>query len=370
MQSYRRYWVYILVVSWAIGSIKPNALRAQILELDSWKTDLECKTHFFVDPDDPSDYQEILEFSDSSGIPVGFAKEIDKIVCLTGNCRKLELWLLWDGLGNYLGFELIENTPLTKTDHLEFSQEDYKKLHQLLSDKESVLRNMEQEALLFRSDEPVGEVDGYSGATKLSLREYLVEGAAYTCFVLWHTVYGPNQDIIENIMEEKGNTAFLTLLFEQREPSYKIWAISFIQRNPDYFPYFNEVIMEQIKSNDEKLSSAAMASYGPDKLHSTEIQLALVSSIDQFPDQRKYELLWKLEELEQVEDETIQVLLDQFAIEKINTSLIGYVYGLIQSENLENPQIDNRVKSLRSHKNWYVRNLTDKLLTEGRNKKN
>ncbi|MBA4302294.1 MAG: hypothetical protein C0433_19650 [Cyclobacterium sp.] len=326
--------------------------------MDFWEADLECVKHSFEDPENQSVQQEISEFRNRSGIPAAFAIEVNKIVCLTGNCRKLELRLLWDGVGDYLGFELIENKPLTKTDHLEFDKEDYEKLHLLLSDKESVLMNMDQEALIINSIKMDKEVDGYSGATKLSLREYLVRDAAYTCYVLWHTVYGPIQERIREILTRRANSEFLDLLFIQENPKYKIWAIDYIQRNPSYYPRFCSVIINHIKSGDDELSIKALNIFGREKLSEMDLQMEMATMIDEFPGQRQYELIWKFQDLDRIYDETLLILLNKIAQNKINSSLVGYVYNLINSENLINQSILDSLESLLNHDNIYIRNLT------------
>jgi len=44
------------------------------------------------------------------------------------------------------------------------------------------------------------------------------------------------------------------------------------------------------------------------------------------------------------------------------TSLLGYVYKLIRSQNLEDPRIKKKLNSFVIHKNLYVRNITQKVL--------
>jgi hypothetical protein len=149
-------------------------------------------THIYIDKNDSLSSQEIIELRNEKGLALWFGRDFQKIVCLTGQCRKVHLWLFWDGCGNYLGFQEHPEDPLTKTDHAVFNSEDYLKLHQILSDSVSVLKDLKQEDLIVRTekDDKNPNIDAVSGATQLSLQEYLVRNAAYTCYTLWHTVYG------------------------------------------------------------------------------------------------------------------------------------------------------------------------------------
>ncbi|WP_373494760.1 hypothetical protein [Aquiflexum sp.] len=331
---------------------------------DFWAMEGNLVSHHYTDREDPSLGQKILELRGENDLPIWFAKELHKIVCLEGNCRILDLWLFWDGIGDYLGFNLFKDSPLTKTDHVDFDQEDYEKLHRILLDEESILGRMEKENLVYPSVRTDYQVDGYSGATQLSLKEYLVKDAAYTCYTIWHSVYGPVQEEIRRILDRRADNSFLTLLFDQHEPKYKIWAINFIERNPSYYSQFLSQIIDQIKSEDDLLSLKAMKFFLAERLSEPALQIELASRIDEFPDQRRYELLWELAELDLIQDETIIILLDKFGQNKIKPSLIGYIYNLIRPENLKDYNLAVRLRAFLKHENLYVRNLTKKLLMD------
>ncbi len=306
--------------------------------------------------------QYILELRNNSGIPIWFAFDAQKVVCLSRNCRPLNLWLFWDGTGEYLGFQLYRDEPLTKTDHADFELEDYEKLHLLLSDSGSVLKNIEYESLILVPENASKRVDAYSGATRLSLREYLVKDAAYTCYTLWHMVHGPIHSEILKILDDRANDSYLRTLFDQEDPKFRRWAIGFVKRYSEYHGEFVQTIMDQIKNDDNLLSKQALNYFESDYLNQPEIQKKLASAFDKFPHQRQFELLWKLEACNNVYDETITILLEMFARNKIKVDLLGYVYNLIRSQNLNNKMIVESIKRFLNHENLYVRTLTKRLL--------
>ena len=299
---------------------------------------------------------------DKNGISVWFGRDIREVVCLTGQCRLVHLWLFWDGIGNYLGFEEHPGDPLTKTDHAVFSVTDKQKLHQILADSVSVLKHLKQEDLIIKPDKTDGKVDAVSGATQPSLQEYLVKNAAYTCYSLWHTVYGNTQDEIFRILEQRADKDYLRLIFESGNPVYQSWAINFIRRHPDYHSEFYPQIIDLIKNKNEILSDHALSYFSKNSLSDIDLQKKIIQNFDDFSYQRKFELLWNMSEVQRIDNKVILHLLDLFENGQINASLLGYAYKLIRPENLTDPLIKKKLNSFVIHKNLYVRNITQKII--------
>lgn len=316
----------------------------------------------FLENNDSLSSKEMIELRDEKGLPIWFGRDIRKVVCLTGQCRMVHVWLFWDGAGNYLGFQEHPDDPLTKTDHTVFSVADKQKLHRILSDSISVLKKLKQEELIVKPDKNDTKVDAVSSATLPSLQEYLVKNAAYTCYTLWHTVYGSSRDEILRILEKRADKDYLKLIFEGNNPEYLRWGIDFIGRHSNYHADFYPQIIELIKSKNETVSGQALAYFSKDRLSDVGLQKELIRSFEDFSYQRKFELLWKLSEVKRIDDEVIVHLLDMFENDQINASLLGYSYKLINPENLEDFRIRKKLESLAIHKNLYVRNITQKLI--------
>lgn len=139
--------------------------------------------------------------SDSTNHPLLFYSEIKTPVCIDGLCKPLHICIYWNLLGNYVGFGLLNKEVLTKYDHEAFEVEDYLKLHELLLNEKSVLREKRMSDLYHKNAKPQKqikfkgiEVDGMTGATKKEIMESIVEGALYSCFTLWHLVHGGAKD--------------------------------------------------------------------------------------------------------------------------------------------------------------------------------
>ena len=333
-----------------------------------WAMKGNLHQHPFIDHTDSLSAQQIFELRDEKGLPLWFCHDIFKNVCLTSECRMVHLWLFWNSTGNYLGHQLHEKEPLTKTDHTPFNSDDHQKLNRILSDPNSILKDLKQEDLIIKPAPEGKKLDGHSGATQPSLKEYLIKDAAYTCYTLWHTVYGNTQKEIKKLLEMRADSVYLQLLFDQKSPGQLIWAVDFIRTHPEYHTAFFRQIIKQIGSKNDILSQQALNYLSKEQLTEQAIQKELVLIFEEVTYQRKFELLWKLSAAQHIDNDLIMIFLTSFEEQKINASMLGYVFKLIRAENLGNPLILGKLKTFLKHENLYVRNITQKLLPESGNK--
>ncbi len=149
--------------------------------------------------------QVVKMIRNSAQLPLEYEAQINLAVCDDKLCANVALKLSWDLAGNYTGFDTIPGKPLTKFDHKRFSDSDYKKLDQILKDKNSSLRILEKEDLIDRSVQVKSKtVDAVTGATPATIKNSVVEGAVYTTYSLWHLVNGS----IRNRMAQFTQTVF------------------------------------------------------------------------------------------------------------------------------------------------------------------
>jgi len=122
-------------------------------------------------------------------------------------CKPVYMSLFWDLSGNYLEYRIDEKLPLTKLDHKPFLPEDYRRLHSILSNKNSILQKYSEETIAtLLKREPGSEksrVDAISGATPYEIKQETVEGALSTCHTLWHYCYGEVQAVLREYTENR-----------------------------------------------------------------------------------------------------------------------------------------------------------------------
>jgi hypothetical protein len=336
-----------------------------------WAMEGTLVTHHFEDQTDSLSGPELFELQDESGLPIWFGRHIFKDVCISGECKMIRLWLFWDGAGNYLGMQIPEEEPLTKSDHTNFEPEDYVKLGDILRDTASILKTLKQEDLIIVPDsiDPY-EVDGYTAATQPTLAEVVVKDAVYTCHTLWHTVYGPVQTEIINVLENYLSKEFLSKMFESKKPEYISWAIKSVENHPEYHAGFYPKIMEYISSENSALANQALAYFRPELLTDTTIQLQLVRVMENKNTDMslKYEILWKFIGFGHIHQNTVSDLLELFAGQKIGVGAYNLILRLVTPEHIhENEQIAQILNHLSEDENGYVRNLTKRKLDEKQN---
>lgn len=132
---------------------------------------------------------------DAEKIPIGYESRINTPVCDDKLCANVILMFYWDLAGNYVRFDTLPGKPLTKFDHKRFSEADYKKIDQLLKDKNSMLRVLDKEDLVDKTVKIKSTtVDAVTGATPKTIKNAVVEGAVYSSFTLWHFINGAVKD--------------------------------------------------------------------------------------------------------------------------------------------------------------------------------
>jgi hypothetical protein len=169
-----------------------------------------------VFPEDSKKTYQVIQYLDRDGFPAGYSMGILTEVCLNSECKIVDATMFWDLVGRYRKFELKPEKPLTKKDHVLFSPEDYVRLDQILSDRNSVLGNH----LLGYLARPGGtdpKVDGVSGATPKTLQNAVVKDAAWTTWVMWQYANGDVLSELRRITEASCNPGFLKHLLNSND---------------------------------------------------------------------------------------------------------------------------------------------------------
>lgn len=129
---------------------------------------------------------------DHKNMPSLYSAHIATTVCSDSLCKPINLIVYWNLLGHFVDYSTPKNQPLTKFDHVVFTAADHKKLHVILADDRSMLKDYEAEDMIDRNVKVYSNVvDGTTGATNKSFQDVIVQGAVYTVHTLWHIVNGP-----------------------------------------------------------------------------------------------------------------------------------------------------------------------------------
>lgn len=179
--------------------------------------------------------------------PLLFYADILTPVCIDGTCKPVYIELYWNLIGHYVGYAINQTQPLTKFDHDNFVAADYEKLHQLLLDNNSVLSRRKLEDLFDADVQPEKkvtykgvEVDAVTGATKKEIKESVIEGALYSCYTLWHLVYGEVTHKITDYLQSIYSTELAVSLLYSKHSDYQFYALKQMKAT-DYEPHLSQV---------------------------------------------------------------------------------------------------------------------------------
>jgi hypothetical protein len=204
-------------------------------------------TEYTVTENDSTKYEIKLAFG-RSRLPEFFFRNVFTPVCYTGVCKPVHIDMYWDLLGNYLGFQVPASEPLTKTDHKEFLEEDYLKLHKILANTQSLLEDFTiYELVDHRTYNLSDSVDAVTGATPKTIQKEVIAGAVFTCYTLWHIVNGPVVQSMRNITKSISNDALLKSFLKSNNHSYQYWAIdeavsSKRTLSAEFFPLITRIV--------------------------------------------------------------------------------------------------------------------------------
>ena len=325
-----------------------------------WAMEGTLVRHPFIDQHDSLSGQEILELQDENGLSLWFSRYFFKDVCMLRQCRMIKLWLFWDGKGDYLGMHLLDDEPLTKSDHTKFSEADYKKLVGILRDTQSILRDLSPYDLEIEieSNEP-DQIDAYSSATLPALSEVVVQDAVYTCHTLWHTVYGHTADAIYDILLQRTTLTYLEHLLGHGNPGYASLAIRLTAKRPEYHETFYPLIVDLIRSENKELSEQALAYFQPGIVKDFQVQRKLADVIPFLSPHKRNEIIWKFIAVNRTEPDVVVQLFDLFENKEIGVGSLNLLFQLVKPEYLSDQRITAILDRLATSENAYIRNLTN-----------
>ncbi len=310
----------------------------------------------------------MFELQDRNGMTIWFGCYVHEDVCTDGVCKMLKLWLFWDEIGEYSGLEVPCGEPLTKSDHAEFDREDYETLDAILRDSSSVLKYLGYDELAIEPDDKErttgsfpGQVDGVTGATSPSLAEIVVKDAVYTCYTLWHTVYGKRYEAIQDILKSRADKKFLNRMLHTGIPSRQAWAIRYVSQHRELHEAFYRQMISLISTGSSEVSSLALNFFRKDMMNKKVPDL-LIETLEKVDINKQSEILEKLSELEVSDRSAIFKLLKMYESGEIDITLLHGVYRLVSPARLQDPEIASVLRRLASNENLFIRNLTQKLL--------
>lgn len=294
----------------------------------------------------------LFQNKSKEGYPVSYYRRLKASVCFDDKCRLLDVVIYWNITGRYLGFELPVKEFLSKSDHEPFTTDEYQRLNALLADAQSPLGNLSYEELVPKPYFAVKGIDAVTSATAKNVLDYIVKGAAYTTYKMWHFIYGPTRSRVIELTTRSLSPALLLKILESKDPSDKLWALNHINGFVKPDQALTDQLLDFIDNNNYSLSERAIHAISSADLRSDSLQLSLLAKFNQADYSQRKLLIKKMNEATFLNAEVKNKLADQ--LQKLNGELVGDVLGLYQKFGVEDPEICRKVSKLLHNENRFI----------------
>ena len=212
--------------------------------------------------------------------PVAFSRDIHTAVCMDSLCRLVDITLFWEITGRYLGFKLPPGTELTKKKHVPFTEMDYNRLNEILSDSSSQLGFYTPAEI--HPAKPVNvKTDGISGATIPDLEPWIVPEAAYTSYTLWHLAYGSTPDsIVAYTKKYFISNSLLNRLLESKDAFSQIRGLQWVVQANVPFSQFIQPALNILHTGRYNASGLALKFLNKCNLGEERMQKEVIQLLD------------------------------------------------------------------------------------------
>lgn len=198
----------------------------------------------------------LVELPKADGLHSVYYMDVESVICHLNYCKVIPVRIFWDDLGVFQKYTLKKGKALEKYKDDVFDDEDYIKLTSIMSNKESPYKDVYIDEIISVVDTN-DDIDAYSGETAIVLDpKDTVQGAALTCFTLWH--WANNKDVTRIINTITAQSASDEQLINFLSASKKHALISVQQgiKRRLYTPTFTAAVTEKLLSDKSMFKSA------------------------------------------------------------------------------------------------------------------
>lgn len=334
-----------------------NDICFQSNELKNLNLFLQKETFFIRD--DLGKQSKIRLLKDSNGI-IYWHRRLETPVCLTGECKLINIGIYWHFNGDFLGLE-VYGEHLTKTDHSIFSSKEYDKLMTVLQNDWSILREYEREGLL---DENYKEIDSSSGATKKEIANETVTGAVYTTYTIWHLIHqGEKAQLILLTLEQLEDPKILEDFI--KSGSEQVLYFLFDQLNSENLktsPIIESKVLNSINSTDIYLSNLAFKSLSRITFNTKSLQQELALIYENSTISEKQKILTTLNNISFIVPELYNILAKDLNSEKEWFS--AKILSILRYNSRQQRGVIEIAKELSESKSTFVSQTATDFLTQ------
>lgn len=292
-------------------------------------------------------YQVISE----EGYPISYYRKIMQEVCFDEKCRLLRVNLYWNLTGRYLGIELPRGEFLSKAEHEPFNQHEYHQLNALLADSLSPLAHYTYSDLVPQDKAAGLGVDAITSATSKSILGYVVPGAVYTTYTLWHLIYGETRNEIMRLTDKVLSPELMLKILTSPDRGDIYWVLERVKERPLSPPLRNK-LLSLIQEADYSLALRTLAAIQPEHLLEDSLQLGLVNKFDSTGYSLKNLLIAKLGEAPRLNGSVALHLAGK--LESLNGEPLIGIFNLFRKHRVADPEILLHVTGLLEKENAFI----------------
>lgn len=313
--------------------------------------------------DDHGEKVEIKGLKGKDGI-VYWYRKVKTPVCLTGECKLIEIGIYWDCTGSFLGLE-VYGEQLTKTDHSDFSQQDYDKLMSILQNDWSILREYELSELV---DDPYAdaEVDGATGATKKEIADEAVDDAVYTTHTIWHLIHvGEKEQLAAlTLTELKNDDELMSKLLKSSIKEYRYFLLDLLaQGKLSPSPFTDSLVIQGLNTEkDTYLRKLASQSLAKSNVNSTFMQTELAEIYPHIDMSKKLQLLSALKDITTIDQNLYDALSLDLNIE--NEWFLLKLLEVLKHASHHTDKVISTAQQLTNSENSLLRQSASELLKQ------
>ncbi|MEE8452091.1 MAG: hypothetical protein V3R99_09260 [Thermoguttaceae bacterium] len=224
----------------------------------------------------PARVYDVVLTRDRRGFPVEYALSFETHVCTDKQCKPVEVTMVWNAPGYFDRLGYPPGKPLTKTEHVPFTAEDYTKLDRILKERGSILGGWTL-AFLEESKETDDDVDAVTSPTPTTVKDSVIQDAAYTSWALWHWANGEIVPKLRGITKQNCTPAYLNHLLVAEDRRFADFALDYLMEHHPSDPQFVESVFHILESGEKDqiaLSLEFLSHAIPDKqrLHARLIE--------------------------------------------------------------------------------------------------
>jgi hypothetical protein len=222
-----------------------------------------------VNPASPPRLYDVVLSKDQYGFPDEYELDFQTSVCTDGQCRLVELTMVWRATAGYERLHCPPGKPLTKKEHVPFTEDDYVQLDRILKDSQSLLGDWRPDdpAASQQAGEPAegseptsdaGQVDAVTMPTPIEARTSVVKDAAYTTWTLWQWANGPIVPKLRAITQRHCSVDYVNHLLVSSDLRDIQFALDHVRKHRRGDPPFVEGLYRVLEHGEQDQISEAL----------------------------------------------------------------------------------------------------------------